>query len=103
MGSGSLEFGVGRPFALSRLIERAAHEIFARTCDGKHFFAEQLAQNKHGLDVFSAIPSLPTSGADRVQESFEFLFPVAQGVHLHARDLAGHADADSLFSFAVSA
>lgn len=68
--------------------------------DAKHFFAEKFMKEEHSLDVFGSVPALSTSGPDRIEESFEFFFPVAEGVDFDASDLTGEADAHSFIRFA---
>ncbi len=57
-------------------------------------------EQEHGLDIFGSVPALSTSGSDRIEKSFEFFFPVAEGVDFDASDLTGEADAHSFIRFA---
>lgn len=52
------------------------------------------------MDIFGSVSALSTGGADRIEESLEFFFPVAEGVDFDASDLTGEADAHSFIRFA---
>lgn len=75
--------------------------MFSGSGDTEHFFSEEIFEDEDGLDVFSSVASLPSGGADGVEEPFELFLPVAEGVDFYASDFAGEADADSFIGFAA--
>lgn len=68
--------------------------------NAEHFFAKKFMEKEYGLDIFGSISALSTGGSDRIEESFEFFFPVAEGVDFYASNLTGEADAHSFIRFA---